>query len=268
MRGVAALLAAGSVWVLVTGWTPRIALPEMRLPAPWVLPAALAAGVGALLLTLGLLGVGSVAIAIGVLAAAIPLAIEMNRQQRRREALAGAWPDFLALMRGRVVAGTTLPDAFVAAAELSPDPLRSAAGDVSDAVTFGDGFIPALERLRMDLNDATADRVLSTIAAAHRSGGSRVGLVLSSLGASVADELRLRRAHVAALTEQRMTALVALAAPWALLALTISTNPQSAEAYRTDTGSVIVAVGLASTSFGYLAARRAAALSKAPRVFE
>ena len=92
-------------------------------------------------------------------------------------------------------------------------------------------------------------------------------MILTSLGASVADELRLRRAHEAALTEQRMTAGVALVAPWALLALTIATNPQAAAAYQTNTGTIIVAVGLVSTSAGYVAARRAAALSKAPRVF-
>ena len=268
MRGVAALLAAGSVWVLITGRTPRIGLPAIRLPAPWLLPAVVGAGIAAGFLTLGLLGVPSVAIAFGVLAAAIPVALEQSRQRRGRETLAGAWPDFLALMRGRVVAGATLPDAFVAAAERSPHPLRAAAGDVADAVTFGDGFVSALERLRLALSDATADRVLSTIAAAHRSGGRSVGLVLASLGNSVADELRLRRAHVAALTEQRMTALVALVAPWALLALTIATNQQSAALYRTNTGSTIVAIGLASTSLGYLAARRAASLSTAPRVFE
>lgn len=228
----------------------------------------IATGVGAGLLTLTFLGIPSVAIAIGLLAAAVPAAAEIGRRRQRREELAGAWPDFLALMRGRVVAGETLPDSFIAAAERSPEPLRGSAGKIAEAVAFGDGFVPALGRLRTELDDATADRILSTITAAHRSGGPRVGLVLTLLGASVADELRLRRAHFAALTEQRMTALVALVAPWALLALTIATNPQSALSYRTPTGTLIVAVGLVSTSLGYLAARRAAALSRAPRVFE
>jgi Flp pilus assembly protein TadB len=227
-----------------------------------------ATGVGVGVLTLTFLGIPSVAIAIGILASAIPAAAEVGRRSQQREDLAGAWPDFLALMRGRVVAGETLPDAFVAAAERSPEPLRSSANQITEAVSFGDGFAAALERLRDQLDDATADRVLATIAAAHRSGGPRVGLVLTSLGASVADELRLRRSHIAALTEQRMTALVALIAPWALLALTISTNPQSALSYRRPTGTLIVAVGLVATSLGYLTARRTAALSRAPRVFE
>lgn len=268
MRGLAVLVAAAAAWVLVTPWTPGIRVPRLRVPAPWAMPAAVASGVGVGLLTMTFLGVPSVAIAIGVLAAAVPIAVALARGRRRREDLAGTWPDFLALMRGRVVAGETLPDAFIAAAQRSPDPLPSWAHQVEESVTYGDGFGQELERLRARLDDATADRVLSTIAAAHRSGGPRVGLVLTSLGASVADELRLRRAHVSALTEQRMTALVALIAPWALLALSIATNPQSAQSYRSDTGTLIVAVGLISTSLGYLAARRTAALSQAPRVFE
>ncbi|GMQ85713.1 MAG: hypothetical protein BMS9Abin07_1281 [Acidimicrobiia bacterium] len=268
MRGLAALLAAGSVWVLVTGRFPTMHTPSLRLPSPWVLPVAAASGLSVAFLTLGFLAVPSVAIALGGLAAAVPVGLDIKRRQHQAEALAGAWPDFLALMQSRVVAGEPLPDAFIAAAERSPQPLQSTAGAVAESTTFGDGFVPALDRIRADLDDATADRILSTIAAAHRSGGRRVALVLSSLGASVADELRLRRAHVAALTEQRMTALVALLAPWGLLGLTIATNPQAAGFYRTNSGTVIVAIGFVSTSIGYLAARRAAALSKPPRVFE
>jgi Flp pilus assembly protein TadB len=92
--------------------------------------------------------------------------------------------------------------------------------------------------------------------------------VISSLGSSIADELRFRRAHTAALTEQRMTAAVALTAPWALLALTIATNPQAAAAYRTATGSAIIAIGFVLTALGFLAAHRSARLSQAPRVMQ
>jgi tight adherence protein B len=268
MRGAAAIFAAGAVWVLVTGWSPKLGWRRPKLPTPWLLPSCAAAGVISTILCTGLLGVPSVSIALGLLAASIPLGVESTRQRKRLESFASAWPDFLALVRGRVAAGATVPDAFVVAAERSPEPLRTAAAAVAQSVAFGDGFGPALERLAAELDDPTADRVLATIAAAHRSGGGRVGQIISSLGASVADELRLRRAHVAALTEQRMTALVALVAPWGLLALTIVTNPQAAASYATATGTVIVAIGLVSTGVGYLAARRAAQLSRPPRIFE
>ncbi len=266
MRGVAAVLAGAAAWIAVSGWTPSLRLPKPNLPSAWVLPAAAATGAAAGLLALGLLAVPTASLAIAALAASAPIVVDATRRRRRRESLAEAWPDFLALLKGRVAAGTTLPDAFVAAARRAPEPLASAARQVEESVSFGDGFPPALERLRHQLDDATSDRVLATLSFAHRSGGHRVGAVISSLGASVSDELRLRRAHEAALTEQRMTAAVALAAPWALLALTIATNPQAADAYRTATGSMVIAIGFVSTGLGFIAARRSARLSGAPKV--
>ena len=266
MRGVAAVLAGAAVWIVISGWTPSLRLPKPSLPSVWVVPVAVATGTVAGALALGLLAAPAAAIAIAALAASTPIVVDASRRRRQRESVAESWPDFLALLKGRVAAGATLPDAFIAAARRAPEPLASAARPVEEAVSFGDGFTPALERLRHELDDATSDRVLSTLSFAHRSGGHRVGTVISSLGVSVSDELRLRRAHAAALTEQRMTATVALAAPWALLSLTIATNPQAADAYRTATGSMVIAIGFVSTGLGFIAARRSARLSSAPRV--
>jgi len=266
MRGAAAVLAGAAAWIVVSGWTPSLRLSRPDLPSAWVLPAAAAAGSVAGLLALGLLAVPAASIAIAALAASAPVVVDAGRRRRQRESLAEAWPDFLALLKGRVAAGATLPDAFIAAARRAPEPLASASRHVEESVSFGDGFTPALERLRHQLDDATSDRVLATLSFAHRSGGHRVGAVISSLGVSVSDELRLRRAHAAALTEQRMTATVALAAPWVLLSLTIATNPQAADAYRTATGSIVIAIGFASTGLGFIAARRSARLSSAPRI--
>lgn len=266
MRGIAAVMAGAAAWIVASGWTPNVRIPKPELPSPWVVPASAAAGVAAGFLTLGLLAVPAAAIAIGLLVAAIPVAIGAARRRREREAIAGAWPDFLALMSGRISAGATLPDAFIAAARRAPEPLASRARPVEESVLFGDGFVSALARLRRQLDDPTSDRVLTTLVFAQQSGGHRVGVVISSLGGSIADELRFRQAHTASLTEQRMTAAVALFAPWALLALTISTNPQAAVAYRTATGSMIIAFGFVLTALGFLAARRSARLSQAPRV--
>ncbi len=266
MRGIAAVIAASAAWMFVSGHVPPVRLPKPTLPSPWVIPAAAGAAFAAGVLSLGLLGVPLASLAVAAFAAAIPFAIDAGRHAREREAIAEAWPDFLALMKGRIAAGATLPDSFIAAARTAPEPLSSAAHPIEEAVMFGDGFVPALSRLRAELNDPTSDRVLATIAFAHRSGGHRVGAVISSLGASIADELRLRKAHTATLTEQRMTASVALIAPWALLALTISTNPQAADAYRTTGGSIVIFIGFISTGIGFIAARRSARLSRSPRV--
>ncbi len=268
MRGLAALIAGAAAWIVVGRWTPRIRVPSLDPPSPLVFPASAATGTVAGLLALGLLAVPAAALAIGLLTAAVPVTIDNARRRREREAIAEAWPDFLALMSGRISAGATLPDAFIAGVRRTSGPLGTAAKPVEESVAFGDGFVPALLRLRSELDDPTSDRVLATLIFAQQSGGQRVGAVISSLGVSISEELRIRRAHSAALTEQRLTAAVALAAPWILLALTISTNPQAAAAYRTSTGSLIIAIGFALTAFGFLAARRSARLSRSPRVMQ
>jgi tight adherence protein B len=267
MRGLAALVAGAAAWVVVTRRVPAIRLPSLRLPPVWVAPAAIGSGIIAAVLALGILGVPAAAAAIGILAASIPIAASASHHRAKREALADAWPDLLAFLRARVVSGATLPEAFLDAADRSPEPLRTATTGVETEVMYGNGFAAALQRLRSTLEDPTADRVLATIETAYRSGGHRVGDILAALGVSVADELRLRKAHRAAMTEQRLTAGVALVAPWALLALTISTNPQAAAVYRSPTGAALISVGLALTGVGFLLARRTARLSSSPRVF-
>ena len=261
------MLAAGGAWLVVGRRLPRLARrPAWQLPPPNVIGAGLLAGAVTFLLALGLLAVPAAAAAVGMLAVFAPIAVHGTRKARAREAVAAAWPDFLALLRAHLAGGASLPEAFSRAAHRSGDGLRLAATESDDAATVGRPFDAMLASLQEAYADAMADRVLATLAAAHRSGGRRVGEILTALGESVADELRLRRAHHAALTEQRLTALVALLAPWALLALIVATNPQAAEAYRRSTGVGVIAGGLAATALGYVLARRTARLSRPPRV--
>jgi tight adherence protein B len=138
---------------------------------------------------------------------------------------------------------------------------------IEAALGAGTPFPDALEAERHRLADPLADRVLITLAAAHRTGGATVSALLERLASSVAEELRVRKAHDADLTQQRLTAAVALLAPWGLLVLTILTNAQAAAAYRTERGSIVILVGLAATAGGHLLSRRTARLSRAPRVF-
>lgn len=268
MRGLAAITAAAAVWVLATRRVPTPPLPRITPPPAGILLLSAAIGTAAAAVALGALAVPAAALAIGLLAGAVPVAINAERRRRAREQLSEAWPDVLAFMRARITAGATIPEAFIDAAAKAPAALQSAGQAIDEAVRYGDGFGPAVERLRETLADPTADRVLTTLVTAHGSGGRSVSAVLAALGVSVGDELRLRKAHHAALTEQRLTAAVAMVAPWLLLALTIATNPQAADVYRSRSGVILIAVGLTATALGYLAARRTAKLSKAPRVFQ
>lgn len=267
MRGLAVLTAVAAAWLLagpaLTG-RPR---PRFALPRPRVLAAGLLTGALGALAAISLGGSATVAAALGAAGLATPPLVSGARTRRAVEDAAGLWPDFLAALRGRLSAGESLPEATAAAAGGSGDHLARLARRLAEGRTAGRPFAETLAEVRAEWADPLADRVLTTLAAAAGIGGERVGAVLSGLAASVADELRLRRAHHAALTEQRLTAGVALAAPWALLLLTTATNPQAAAAYSTRTGTVVVLIGLAATTAGFWLARRAARLSRMPRVF-
>ncbi|MFQ5948694.1 MAG: type II secretion system F family protein [Acidimicrobiia bacterium] len=268
MRGVAVLLAAAAAWMLVGApipWRPRPSLPTLDMGA-----AGLAAGTALVagLLALGLTSAPAVAGAVATLAGTVPLSARAVRRAREASTLSAQWPDFLAIVRSQLAGGDSLPESFVEAGRRSGDVLEQAADRVSELLATGAQFDEALMLLQQELADPMADRVLATLITAHRSGGHRVGAVLAALAASVSDELRLRRAHDAALTQQRLTAAVALVAPWALLVLSVATNPQATAVYRSPTGSLIVFGGLVATVVGYLLALRTARLSRPPRIFE
>jgi Flp pilus assembly protein TadB len=128
-------------------------------------------------------------------------------------------------------------------------------------------FSERLREAQHQWRDPVADRVLTTLRIASDTGGRYVDAALSSLALSLAEEVRLRRAHEAAVSQQQMTAGVALVAPWLILALSLGTNPQAATEFSTPTGRLILVVGASATGIGYFLARRALRLSNPPRVF-
>ena len=266
MRAAAVLTAGAALWLLVA---PVPAPRPLRLPRVSARDAASVAGAAAagFLVALGAGGVPIVAAAAALLGAAAAASARHGAARRAAAVAADRWPDYLAAVRARIAAGETLPEAAVAAARRVGGRFAGLADTIADAMRSGASFDDALAVARAEWADPIADRVLITFAAGSAAGGSRVGAVLARLAASVADEIRLHRAHEAALTQQRLTAGVALAAPWALLLLTTATNPQAADAYTTRAGTVIVLVGMAATGSGYWLARRAGRLSRRPRVF-
>lgn len=264
MRGVASLLAAISLWVLVTRRLPDL---EIRLPRRRAIAAGSGFGLGAWLLVGGL-GVEVIALAVALLAFLAPIVAERARTNRDRELMAEQLPDFLARVRGRLAGGESLPEAAVAAGRAGGGRMAEIAESIGLAIRQGSAFPDALTAARAAVHDPLADRVLVVLASAHAAGGGHVASVLGVLSRSVADELQLRRAHRAAMTQQRLTALVSLIAPWALLLLTIATNPLAADAYRTADGTAIVGIGLAATLGGYTIASRTAELRRPRKVFQ
>lgn len=248
-----ALGAASGAWLAARGrGSMSVPIPRRRSAAASGAVTAIAAVVGMPLLLAGLLGVCAA------------VAVEHRFRAMRRRTVTGMfalWPDFLALTRGRIATGEPLPDAVRHAA-------RSMGGGFAplDQIWAG-SFSERLLEAQHAWRDPVADRVLTTLRIASDTGGRHVDAVLSSLALSLAEEVRLRRAHEAAVSQQQMTAGVALVAPWLILALSLATNPQAATEFSTPTGRLILFVGAGATALGYLLARRALRLSNPPRVF-
>ncbi len=266
MRGLAALASAAAGWVLITGVIPRpqIAVPRVqaRTAASGIIVFVVSSAV-----LIGVIGVPFVALVVGLLLSLIPFVLAAKADKRKSDAVRDGWPDVLARVRTSISAGATLGDAVTDALHDAGGPFRAMADVIRREVVVGGGFTAGLVEVRSIEDDPLTDRIIATLSAASDAGGRRVGDIVGVLGQSAANELRLRKAHDAALTEQRMTVNVALAAPWVILVLTITTNPQSASAFSTAGGVVVVGIGLVGTVAGWLLAVRTARLNRAPRVF-
>lgn len=267
MRGLAVLAAAAASWVFVTGVLPTVRVRIAAAASPRMVGVAALVALAGASLSFGLLGVPAVSVAIGLICSLAVLSAAQRRRARSASVLREAWPDLLAHVRSGISAGETIDDAFLSAVERSDEVPDGLAEEVRREVVFGGGLSAALAQIAERQDDPTTDRVCATLRTASGTGGPRVGQVVGVLGRSVAEELRLRKAHDAALTEHRWTVNVALVAPWALLALSVATNPQAAEAFSTSTGGFVVLAGFVATGVGWVAARRTAQLSEPPRVF-
>lgn len=253
MRLIAALAIAGGVYVLVSPARPvHIAVPS----GTRVVPAAIAGLVGVFVGLPPLVGA-----IVGLAVFSGSTAVQRVRVARTSAAARDLWPDFLALVRSRIGSGEPLPDAVRVAG-------RSLGGGFRRLDrAWGGSFVTEIARARTDWSDPVADRVLTTLQVAATTGGSHVDAVLSALATSLSDEMQIRAAHEAALTQQRLTAGVALVSPWVILALSAATNPQAGAEFSTPTGRLVLVVGAVATGAGYLLARRAARLSAQPRIF-
>lgn len=260
MRVVAALAAFAFPLTLAMPRTRlRTSTAVGTLSRAWL---GLTAGAIAYGLAAGSGAPGTIAVAVGVLITPVPAGIRTWRRRRASHQIADRWADFLAAIRTRVAGGSPIPEATRSAG-------RHLGGPFADLDRgWGASFSDAMQVVRDDWDDPIADRVFMTLVTSATVGGGRVDGILAHLASSIAAEVRLRRAHDAALTQQRLTARVALLAPWAILALTLATNPTAATSYATSTGTAIVAGGLAATTIGYVLAVRTARLSEPPRLFQ
>ncbi len=223
------------------------------------------AGFGAAIVGVVLFGAVTIAVVAGIAGSCVPVSFLRARRRGRRRSLRQCWPEAVDLLAGAVRAGDTLPAAIGVVAEKGPLALRPAFRSiVADHRVSGD-LAGALDRAAFTLADPTADRVLVTLAVAHRVGGRELGRVLRTLAAFLREDLAVRKEIEARQSWTVVAARVAAAAPWIVLLL-VASGPQGRRAFDSVEGMVVLIGGAVATIVGYRMMLALGRLPEEPRV--
>ena len=189
-------------------------------------------------------------LAFAALVGNLPVLALRARARRRTRELREVWPDAIDNLASGVRAGLSLPEAVAGRADRGPEPLRGPFARFADDDHASGRFEAALDRLKDELADPTADRVAEALRLAREVGGRELGRTLRTLSGFLRDELRVRKELEARQTWVLVAARMSFATPWFVLLL-LATKPEAVAAYRGPGGALVLAVGAAMSTAGY-----------------
>jgi tight adherence protein B len=182
------------------------------------------------------------ATAFACMAGYTPIAVVRSRRHRRRAALCASWPDVVDDLTSAVRAGLALPEALIQLGRRGPVELRPAFASFALDYRAGGRFNDSLDLLKDLLDDPVGDRVVEALRLTREVGGSDLGRLLRTLSQFLREDARTRGELEARQAWTINGARLAVAAPWALLAL-LATRPPAVAAYDTAAGAVVLVGG-------------------------
>jgi tight adherence protein B len=187
------------------------------------------------------------------------------RARHRRVVRRDLWPEAVDNIASGVRAGLSLPEALTQLGERGPEPLREAFTEFGQDYRASGRFGECLDRLKERLADPVADRICEALRITREVGGCDLGRLLRSLSAFLRDDARTRAELEARQSWTVNGARLAVAAPWAVLAL-LATRPEAVRAYNSTTGSVVLVAGAAASLVAYRVMVRIGRLPQEERV--
>ena len=179
----------------------------------------------------------------------VPMLVKA-RATRRRATNRAVWPDVVDHLVASVRSGMPLPDSVGALAELGPAATRSAFAAFDADYRRTGNFSVSLDRLKEELADPVADRILETLRMAREVGGSDLTAVLRGLAGYLREDTAVRAEVVARQSWIRNAARLGVAAPWLLL-LVLASRHETLAAYDSAAGAVLIVVGAITTAVAY-----------------
>ncbi|MDO5494451.1 MAG: type II secretion system F family protein [bacterium] len=207
----------------------------------------------------------AVGAAFGILAGSLPTAVVRGRAAQRRTTFHELWPEAIEDMLSAVRAGMSLPEALGSLAERGPEPMRdyfaAFAGDYAVTARLDE----CLDRLKERFADPVADRVVEALRITREVGGTDLGTTLQSLTAMLRADLRTRGELRARQSWTKNSARLAVAAPWAVLAV-LGTRTDAAAAFDSPMGVLVLTGGGALCFLAYWLMIRIGSLPEDRRV--
>lgn len=230
-----------------------------------LLPAGLAGALVVGCLALLVVPVPAVAAVAAAFGAAAPWGLLRGRARRRAARLRRCWPQVVDDLASAVRAGMSLPEAVAALGERGPVELRAPfaafAVDYRASGRFGD----SLDALKDRLADPVADRIVEALRLTREVGGTDLGRLLRTLSAFLREDLATRGELEARASWTVNAARLAVAAPWAVLAM-LGSRPEAAAAYDTPAGVLVLVTGAGCSVVAYWLMLRLGRLPDDPRV--
>lgn len=225
-----------------------------------------AAGLITYLIVFALTGLVAVALVPAIVVATLPKAYYARKRAQRLAAVQEAWPDGLRDLLSSVRSGASLPSAIDNLALFGPEPLREAFQGF-DVYSRSLGVVPALEMVKDDLADPTADRIVEVLILAYERGGTVVPEILEDLAeATTRDLWTLEQIRTEAL-EQKINSRVVFVLPWVVLVAMTARSGAFRDFYSSPAGLLVVLIGGVMSLVGVFIASRLGSQPSEPRVF-
>lgn len=194
--------------------------------------------------------VPALALVAAIAAALAPFAWLRSRRSKLLRTRRGLWPDVCDLLIASVRAGMSLPDAVASLADSAPAELRPAFAVFARDVAASGHFESSIQRLKANLADPVADRIVETLRMARQVGGTELTTVLRALATSVRADAALRGEVESRQSWIRGAAALGVVAPWVILAL-LAMRPEGSRAYGSPGGVALILVGAAVSVVAY-----------------
>jgi tight adherence protein B len=158
-----------------------------------------------------------------------------------------------------------LPDAIAALADRGPEVLRGPFARFAADHRVSGSFGLCLDRLKTELSDPVGDRVVEALRLARDVGGTELGRLLRTLSSVLREDARTRAELLGRQSWAVNAARLAVAAPWATLAL-LSLRPGALAAYDSSGGVLVLLVAGGTSAAAYVLMRRIGRLPVDERV--